>query len=75
MSSSASVVTHEVFNQASPLVDRNLFTGNRALQDALAFNAPGLDTTGLIALGADQLGTVRFAANLREFHFGGSIAR
>ena len=29
------VITHEVFNQSTPLVDANLFTGNRALQDAL----------------------------------------
>ena len=27
--------THEVFNQPSPLVDVNLFSGNRAMQDAL----------------------------------------
>ena len=44
--------THEVFNQPAPLVDVNLFDTNRALQAALAFNAPGLDTTGLRALGA-----------------------
>ncbi|MCR6650173.1 MAG: acyl-CoA dehydrogenase family protein [Cellvibrionaceae bacterium] len=44
--------THEVFNQPAPLVDVNLFETNRALQAALAFNAPGLDTSGLRALGA-----------------------
>lgn len=44
--------THEVFNQPAPLVDLNLFDTNRALQAALAFNAPGLDTAGLRALGA-----------------------
>jgi putative acyl-CoA dehydrogenase len=44
--------THEVFNQPAPLVDVNLFETNRALQAALAFNAPGLDTAGLRALGA-----------------------
>ena len=44
--------THEVFNQPAPLVDVNLFETNRALQAALAFNAPGLDTASLRALGA-----------------------
>jgi putative acyl-CoA dehydrogenase len=43
--------THEVFNQVEPLVDVNLFNGNRALQSALAFNAPALDTAPLSALG------------------------
>ncbi|MDO8905318.1 isovaleryl-CoA dehydrogenase [Hydrogenophaga sp.] len=43
--------THEVFNQVEPLVDVNLFAGNRALQDALKFNAPALDTAPLHALG------------------------
>ncbi len=44
-------VTHEVFNQPAPLVDVNLFETNRALQAALAFNAPGLDTAPLRQLG------------------------
>jgi putative acyl-CoA dehydrogenase len=48
--------THEVFNQAAPLVDVNLFDTNRALQDALKFNAPGMDTAGFSALGA-QVGS------------------
>ena len=43
--------THEVFNQPEPLVDVNLFEGNRAMQDALRFNAPSLDTAPLTALG------------------------
>ncbi len=43
--------THEVFNQVEPLVDVNLFVGNRAMQDALKFNAPALDTAPLHALG------------------------
>ena len=46
------VITHEVFNQAAPLVDANLFSGNRALQDALRFNRPGLDVPRFSALGA-----------------------
>ncbi|MDO5692437.1 MAG: isovaleryl-CoA dehydrogenase [Pseudomonadota bacterium] len=43
--------THDVFNQAAPLADTNLFAGNRALQDALKLNAPGLDTAPLAELG------------------------
>jgi putative acyl-CoA dehydrogenase len=48
--------THEVFNQPEPLVDVNLFDGNRAMQDALKFNAPALVTTHLQMLG-DQVGS------------------
>ncbi len=44
-------ITHEVFNQVSPLADVNLFTGNAALRDALKFNAPALDTASLVDLG------------------------
>jgi putative acyl-CoA dehydrogenase len=44
--------THEVFNQAEPLADVNLFAGNRALRSALAFNAPGLATDEFEELGA-----------------------
>ncbi|MFT3776773.1 MAG: isovaleryl-CoA dehydrogenase [Ottowia sp.] len=43
--------THEVFNQVQPLTGVNLFEGNRALQDALKFNAPGLDAAPLAELG------------------------
>ena len=49
--------THEVFNEASPLVDVNLYTGNRPLRDVLAGLAgsamPALDTTALEAAGAE----------------------
>ncbi|WP_137920701.1 isovaleryl-CoA dehydrogenase [Hydrogenophaga sp. 2FB] len=48
----AAATTHEVFNQPAPLVDVNLFTGNQAMQAALKFNAPSLDTKPLQALGA-----------------------
>lgn len=44
--------THQVFNQPKPLVDYNLFTTNRPLQDALKFNAPTLNTDALKASGA-----------------------
>ncbi len=46
------VITHAVLNQAEPLVGANLFTGNRALQDALRFNRPGFDAQRFTALGA-----------------------
>ena len=46
------VITHEVINQSTPLADVNLFSGNRALKDALRFNAPQLNTANLEALGA-----------------------
>lgn len=45
------LATHEVFNQASPLADVNLFDGNQALQAALRFNAPALGTAPLQQLG------------------------
>ncbi|MDB5846097.1 MAG: acyl-CoA dehydrogenase domain protein, partial [Polaromonas sp.] len=56
--------THEVFNQPEPLVDYNLFEGNRGLRDALKFNAPGLDTAELVQLGA-RLGTAGMQAHAR----------
>ena len=57
-------VTHEVFNQPAPLVNVNLFDGNRALQSALAFNAPGLDTAPLKALG-ERAGSAEMQAHAR----------
>lgn len=48
------MTTHEVFNQSTPLVDVNLFTGNRPLRDALKFNAPQLDSSRLVTLGAEM---------------------
>lgn len=56
--------THEVFNQPEPLVNYNLFDGNRALQDALQFNAPRLDTTALNQLGA-TLGAAEMQSHAR----------
>ncbi len=43
--------THTVFNQVEPLADTQLLAGNRALQSALAFHAPGMDTSALQSLG------------------------
>ena len=56
--------THEVVNQSTPLVDVNLFDGDRALRDALRFNAPQLDTRALSALGAEA-GAAETVANAR----------
>jgi putative acyl-CoA dehydrogenase len=57
-------MTHEVFNQPLPLVDVNLFDGNRAMQAALAFNAPGLSTGPLSALG-QQVGSAEMQQHAR----------
>lgn len=56
--------THEVFNQPQPLVGYNLFETNRALRDAVKFNAPGLDTKPLSGLGA-LLGSAEMQAHAR----------
>ena len=56
--------THEVFNQVEPLVNVNLFAGNRAMQDALRFNAPKLDTAPLQALG-QQVGSAEMQTHAR----------
>ena len=56
--------THEVLNQAEPLVDVNLFRGNRPLQDALAHHHPGHDRARLDALGA-ELGRADMQAHAR----------
>lgn len=42
------VITHEVCNQSTPLVDAHLFTGNRALQDALRFHWAGCDLAAIV---------------------------
>jgi putative acyl-CoA dehydrogenase len=43
--------THDVLNQPVPLAGYDAFAGNRALQAALKFNAPQLDTAPLQQLG------------------------
>lgn len=61
--------THEVFNQPEPLVDTNLFETNRALRDALRFNAPQLDTAPLSRLGAlAGSGAMQVHARLANTH-------
>src|SRR3954469_19349656 len=62
-------LTHEVFNQPEPLVDVNLFETNRALQDALRFNAPDLEPGPLRALGAlAGSGAMQEHARLANIH-------
>jgi putative acyl-CoA dehydrogenase len=56
--------THEVFNQPEPLADYDLFEGNRPLQSALKFNAPGLETTELSRLGG-LLGSAEMQTHAR----------
>ncbi len=63
------VTTHEVFNQPAPLVDTNLFDTNQAMQAALAFNAPALDTSPLHVLGAEVgSGEMQVHARLANVH-------
>ena len=47
-----STATHEVTNQPAPLVGHNLYAGDRALRDALAFHLPGADESDRVAFGA-----------------------
>ena len=44
--------THEVTNQPTPLVGHNVYAGDRALRDALAFHLPGADESGRVSFGA-----------------------
>src|SRR5260221_14533780 len=44
--------THDVTNQATPLVGHNVYGGDRALRDALAYHVPGADEAGRGAPGA-----------------------
>jgi putative acyl-CoA dehydrogenase len=60
----ATNVTHEVLNQPRPLVDYDLFAGNRPLRDALKLNAPDLETAELARLGA-KLGTADMQTHAR----------
>ena len=48
----ATTATHEVLNQSTALTGLNVYSGDQALRDALAFHAPGADEAGRIALGA-----------------------
>ena len=56
MSSAAPMVTceptHDVTNQSAALVGHNVYSGDHALRDALAFHAPGTDEAARVSLGA-----------------------
>ncbi len=56
--------THKVFNQPEPLVNVNLWVGNRALQSAVAFNAPSLEVAPLQALG-ERVGSAEMQTHAR----------
>ena len=56
--------THDVLNQARPLVDYNLLEGNRPLLAALEFNAPNLDVAELTRVG-QILGTAEMQTHAR----------
>ncbi len=59
--------THEVLNQSAPLVDYNLFLGNQALRDALAFHAPGLEASALSASNSlSALGATLGSAEMQQ---------
>ncbi|MEO7244654.1 MAG: acyl-CoA dehydrogenase family protein, partial [Rubrivivax sp.] len=61
--------THEVTNQPVPLVDRNLFAGNRPLQDALRHHHPGFDHARFTALGQEcGSATMQTHARLANTH-------
>ena len=56
--------THVVLNQPDALVGHNVYTGDRALRDALAFHAPGANESGRCALGA-LLGSAEMQTHAR----------
>ncbi len=60
--------THTVFNQSTPFADVNLFSGNRALADALRFNHAGFDAARLAALGA-EMGSAEMQRHARLANF------
>ena len=72
--------THDVFNQSTPFVDRNLYAVDPALKDAVASNGAGWANAELSDLGA-QLGSAQvaewarlanaFPPQLRNFDRGG----
>ena len=48
----APAITHEVLNQSTALAGHNVYSGDRALRDALAFHAPGASEEARVSLGA-----------------------
>ena len=68
------VVTHEVFNQAEPLADVNLWRINRPLRDAVRVLAPTLETQRLDALGA-EMGSAAMLGHARLANEHGPVLR
>jgi putative acyl-CoA dehydrogenase len=58
------LTTHEVTNQPTPLVGHNVYAGDRALRDALAFHLPGKPEVHRIALG-EVLGSAEMQEHAR----------
>jgi putative acyl-CoA dehydrogenase len=62
-------VTHEVFNQATPLADANLYRINRPLQEALQWHHPSFDRARFDALGAEMgSASMQVHARLANLH-------
>src|SRR5262245_12196335 len=57
--------THEVLNQSTPFVDRNLFTADPALQEAVGRNGAAWASDDLKALGA-RIGSAEVAEWARQ---------
>jgi putative acyl-CoA dehydrogenase len=66
----APAATHEVLNQSTALTGHNVYSGDRALRDALAFHAPGADEGERVSLGAllgsDEMQTHARLANVHK---------
>ncbi|MFT3665866.1 isovaleryl-CoA dehydrogenase [Piscinibacter sp.] len=56
--------THDVFNQPEPLADYNLYAGNLALREALAFHLPGRDEAASLAQG-ERWGSAEWQVHAR----------
>ena len=57
-------MTHEVFNQSTPLAGYNVYGSDRALRDALAFHLPDADDGARLALG-ERLGSAEMQQHAR----------
>ncbi len=68
-SSAADGATHEVFNQATPLENYNLFLSNQGLRDALAFNGGAASAEFLTGVGAKlgSAGMLKAGATANQF--------
>jgi len=64
--------THAVFNQVPAFADVNLFEADAALRDAVTFNAPGLHTGALAALG-ERAGSAALQRHARLANLHGPV--